>query len=107
MYAIGVQNLKRTRATFVRTGSMIRRFLLSNESECLVFDVSPSLSDAVNPEFCLGWLCFEHPEERRRLAPIPKNWPELTESDLARLWERATPVTRIPLHDASGFLKLP
>jgi len=65
----------------------------------MVFDVSPSPSDARDPVFCNGWLCFDQPDERRRLAPIPENWLEFPESDLARLWERATPVSKLPSHD--------
>jgi hypothetical protein len=79
---------------------MLRRIVLDDERECLVFDVSPSLSDALDPEFCDGWLCFEQPKERRRLAPVPKNWLELPEADLARLWERATRIVKLPLPDA-------
>ena len=82
---------------------MLRRFFLSNERECLVFDVSPSISDALDPEFCHGWLCFEQPDERRRLSPIPKDWQELPETELARLWERAKPVFKMPLHDRGRF----
>lgn len=81
---------------------MLRRFRLSNERECLVFDISPSPSDALDPEFCHGWLCFEQPNERRRLAPFPKDWLELSETDLARLWARAKPVVKMPQHDRVG-----
>ena len=93
------QDLKQAATPLARRFAMLRRFHLSKDRECLVFDVSPSLSDSLDPEFCYGWLCFEQPDERRRLAPIPKNWLELTEQDLARLWVRATPVAKVPLHD--------
>jgi hypothetical protein len=75
---------------------MIRRFLLADDGEWVVFNVSPGISDMVDPEFCRGWLCFEHDDERRRLAPIPKNWEELPEPYLAGLWAAATPVPGIP-----------
>jgi len=78
---------------------MLRGFLLSNERECVVFDVTPSLSDMLDPDLCEGWLCFDCGSERRRLGPIPKNWQELAEPDLARLWARATPVVKLPLTD--------
>jgi hypothetical protein len=78
--------------------SMIRRFLLADDGEWVVFNVSPGISDMVDPEFCRGWLCFEHEDERRRLAPIPKNWEELPEPYLAGLWAVATPVPGIPPH---------
>jgi hypothetical protein len=27
-----------------------------------------------SPELAEGWLCFESPTERRRVAPIPQGW---------------------------------
>lgn len=34
-------------------------------------------------ELAEGWLCFESPTERRRLAPIPTGW-EIAEPDVLR-----------------------
>jgi hypothetical protein len=42
-----------------------------------------------------GWLIFEGPGERRRLAPIPPHWDRLADHDLERLRERAAPATRL------------
>ena len=42
-----------------------------------------------------GWLCFEAPEEKRRLAPIPDHWETYRESQLEALCEQAQPVRRI------------
>lgn len=39
-----------------------------------------------------GWLCFESPEGKRRLAPIPAGWEGLPSDSLLTLFERATPV---------------
>jgi hypothetical protein len=36
-----------------------------------------------------GWLCFEAPEERRRLQPIPENWHLMSDADLAELVQQA------------------
>lgn len=36
-----------------------------------------------------GWLAFESTSERRRLSPIPPGWEHSSESELARLCERA------------------
>ena len=83
---------------------MIRRFLLADAGEWVVFNVSPGISDMVDPEFCGGWLCFEHDDERRRLAPIPENWEDLPEPYLAGLWAVASPVARIPPHDSKSLL---
>jgi hypothetical protein len=50
---------------------------------------------AVSAAFAAGWLVFQAPHERRRLAPIPAGWETLSNGDLARLCERATPVHRV------------
>lgn len=42
-----------------------------------------------------GWLAFESPAERRRLAPIPPGWDRLCDAALERLCERAEPVPRV------------
>lgn len=46
----------------------------------------------VSAAFAGGWLVFQAPHERRRLAPIPADWEALSSDDLARLCERATRV---------------
>lgn len=42
-----------------------------------------------------GWLTFESFTEKRRLAPVPAHWDEMSVRDLIGLWERASPVSRI------------
>jgi hypothetical protein len=42
-----------------------------------------------------GWLTFESFTEKRRLAPIPARWDEMSVRELIALWERANPVSRI------------
>jgi hypothetical protein len=39
-----------------------------------------------------GWLAFECPTEKRRLAPIPQHWEQLAEADLERLCQSAVRV---------------
>jgi hypothetical protein len=39
-----------------------------------------------------GWLAFECPTEKRRLAPIPQHWDQCAEAELERLCQSATPV---------------
>jgi hypothetical protein len=51
-----------------------------------------SAAVTVSAAFAAGWLVFQAPHERRRLAPIPAGWETLSSDDLARLCERATPV---------------
>src|SRR5688500_12428860 len=41
-----------------------------------------------------GWLCFECPESRRRLASFPPGWEELEDAELESLLARAQPVKR-------------
>jgi hypothetical protein len=39
----------------------------------------------LSPQLALGWLTFECPTEKRRLAPIPQHWERLPETELERL----------------------
>ncbi|HEU0014533.1 MAG TPA: hypothetical protein VFQ45_12660 [Longimicrobium sp.] len=43
-----------------------------------------------------GWLCFECPDEKRRLAPPPPSWAESTDEDLETLCQRALASLRPP-----------
>lgn len=38
---------------------------------------------ALTTTFAQGWLCFETRSERRRLAPIPRNWDRSSDEQLA------------------------
>lgn len=40
-------------------------------------------------QLAAGWLTFECPTEKRRLAPIPEHWDELSENELERLCRSA------------------
>ena len=40
-------------------------------------------------EYSEGWLCFECPTGRRRLARFPQDWDRLPEKDLLRLLKAA------------------
>ena len=74
---------------------MVRRFHLIDAEECLVFEVIPSLSNTVDPTLRHGWLCFDYADQRRRFAPIPKNWYNLSEQALSQICARGRPVPRI------------
>jgi hypothetical protein len=39
-----------------------------------------------------GWLCFESPNERRRLARFPDDWDKMPDAELAKLLARAVVV---------------
>ena len=42
--------------------------------------------------FANGWLCFESPAEKRRLAPIPSGWQFGDAPYLEQMRDRAVPV---------------
>ena len=41
-----------------------------------------------------GWLCFERDGEKRRLAPIPADWPRCDDARLAEHCRAAEPARR-------------
>ncbi len=43
------------------------------------------------PEYRAGWLLFHSASHKRRLAPYPENWRELSRADLERLCRQARP----------------
>ncbi len=43
----------------------------------------------LSQQLAAGWLTFECPTEKRRLAPIPQHWERLSESELERLCQSA------------------
>jgi hypothetical protein len=43
----------------------------------------------VNPALAKGWLCFESPNGKRRLAPPPAAWEDLPDAEVLALWEQA------------------
>lgn len=42
-----------------------------------------------------GWLAFESASERRRLAPTPDHWEELSEEQLMALLEQASSTGKV------------
>jgi hypothetical protein len=84
---------------------MLRGFTDAGGTEWRVWQVLPSTlegqqdtADALTrmslkgTPFAQGWLCFESPAEKRRLAPIPNGWEFLDNGSLERLCETATHV---------------
>lgn len=65
-----------------------------------VWDVQPGQqlgssdrhSRLLPPEMAAGWLCFDSPEEKRRLYPIPNDWDRTDEAELLRMCRDARPV---------------
>lgn len=48
------------------------------------------------PELQRGWLTFESGGVKRRLAPPPPHWEQLTDAELVRAWAQASPVGKLP-----------
>ena len=83
---------------------MLRGFRDSTGVEWRVWEVYPSktspLSGAdemgrrslMGSAFADGWLCFESPGEKRRLAPIPIGWEQRDSREIEELWRQATVV---------------
>jgi len=74
-----------------------RQFQVDDDKPWTVFEVIPRPSFPVASAFRSGWLAFERGDEVRRLAPIPPDWENASESALAQMLERATPGTNSPL----------
>ena len=47
-------------------------------------------------KFVTGWLCFETRGEKRRLAPFPREWMQMTDRELERLLREAAEAPRRP-----------
>jgi hypothetical protein len=90
---------------------MLREFTDKTGMHWRVWDVYPSERGKAGPsereiataelkgrfrsaELAEGWLCFESPTERRRLAPIPHGWELAEPAALAELLARAGYVSR-------------
>ena len=52
---------------------------------------------ALPEEMSGGWLCFESPEGKRRLYPIPPRWEQLPDDRLHLLCHAGVPAGRPPL----------
>lgn len=83
---------------------MLRGFTDSAGVEWQVWEVFPteggaSSADAMTRSrlketpYANGWLCFECPDEKRRLAPIPHGWEFRDIATLEQLCSQATLVS--------------
>lgn len=57
-------------------------------------------SFTLTPGMESGWLCFECPAEKRRLAPVPGDWESCDEAALAAYLGSAEPVSRRIIDEA-------
>ena len=90
---------------------MLRGFTDSTGVEWRVWEVFPapnteststealSRTSLKDTAFANGWLCFESPAEKRRLAPIPPGWEFREPPSLEKLRDQATIV---PIKMRSG-----
>ena len=49
----------------------------------------------VSAAFASGWVVFQSPSERRRLAPVPAGWEQAGEAELRLLCRQATPTGKL------------
>jgi hypothetical protein len=94
--------------------AMLRVFRDSTGVEWRVWEVFPSKTSPFSSSdemgrrslmgsaFADGWLCFESPTEKRRLAPIPSGWEEVSARQMEELWRQATVVAPRAPRRASG-----
>jgi len=71
----------------------VREFRGANGVEWVAFLTARSVArdQHIPEEYREGWLAFESAHgEKRRLAPVPKNWESLPDEELAVLCARAT-----------------
>ena len=78
----------------------MRTFADGSGIQWTVFEVKRAASDAHGSVTYLptghadGWLCFEGPHSKRRLAEFPEHWRELSDAELDALCESAKPAQR-------------
>jgi hypothetical protein len=71
----------------------LREFVDGSGKTWRVWETRPT-TGIVREEFKHGWLTFENGHLRRRLAPAPPGWYELSEQELRELCIVATPDAR-------------
>jgi hypothetical protein len=75
---------------------MAYRRIVDNEDQVWdVWEVSTATSIRrvlVQQELQAGWLAFQCGEQRRRLAPLPAGWDEMSDHALLSLIEQARPI---------------
>jgi hypothetical protein len=85
---------------------MPQRRLDARDKQWRVFDVVPLDQMLVAPDKRQGWLCFESPDELRRLAPIPREWETATPAQLAMWLESASRVRPSPRGERRDDIQL-
>src|ERR687894_2658463 len=87
----------------------VREFTDSSNVVWRVWDVTTAQMHPVTKnedfmgELADGWLAFESPYEKRRLAaPYPAEWATMSIPDLEALCQKAPPVVSRPVRSLSG-----
>ena len=74
----------------VRPKSLERRFITpATPPEGVERRETPQFRVSLGPDMARGWLIFDNGSQRRRLAPVPAHWEELSDTALAQLCEAA------------------
>ena len=71
----------------------VREFTDSKGVDWRVWNTRPSISLLYGEELRNGWLTFESPTERRRLAPIPGGWEDVSNDRLELMCRAASEVS--------------
>lgn len=76
---------------------MAHRRIVDNEEQVWdVWEVRTSATTSrrilVQPDLQAGWLAFQCGEQRRRLAPLPTGWDEMSDHALLGLMDQANPI---------------
>jgi hypothetical protein len=66
-----------------------------------VWETRPRSPQTLSAEWAEGWLTFESPSQKLRLAPVPAGWQAFSPDRLDRLRRLAHPVTRGTRSDAA------
>ena len=77
-----------------------RKFRDRSGVEWQVWSTVPTRSSVLGPDFGRGWLTFECAESRRRLAPIPPGWEDVSDARLELLCRAARVVPRTDRYPA-------
>jgi hypothetical protein len=72
----------------------VLEFVDANGVRWRVWNTVPTRRTSLGGEFDRGWLTFESATQRRRLAPIPRNWESATPERLELMCRAATEVAR-------------
>jgi len=81
-----------------KAGREMRTVADSAGTEWTIFEVKKTVAGDqwtyLPEQFGNGWLCFESAIAKRRFAPVPPSWNDMTDAELLGLLRKAQPVVR-------------